>query len=98
MKESDKVAKLRKIIGDRAIIYKNTGGPFAKRGRPDLEFVFDHRDTGANVVAFVELKQPGETPSATQLREIANLKAKRANVAWFTNVEDTLDYLRGLGL
>lgn len=98
MRESAKVAKLRKIIGSRAIVYKNTGGPFAKRGRPDIEVVFDHRDTGANVVAFVELKQPGEHPSPAQLREIAALKAKRANVAWFTSVEDTLDYLRWLGL
>lgn len=98
MKESAKVAKLRKLLKGRAIVYKNSGGRWAKSGRPDLEIVFRHRDTGAGVVAFIELKQEGEKPTPIQLREIASLLEHGANATWTARVDAAIDYLRSKGL
>lgn len=96
MKEAATIRTLREKLKGRAIVYKNSGGRFAKSGRPDAEIVF--RTSSGTKVGFVEFKQPGEKPTAIQTAEIARLNDLGALVAVAHSWQEAVEVLRDWGM
>lgn len=62
----------------------------AHPGVPDRIFIKN------GVVAFIELKRPGEKPTSQQAREILKLIEHGANANWFDSVDGATEWLCSL--
>ena len=101
MKEAATVRALRERLKGRALVYKNSGGRFAKSGRPDVEVVFRRKFGDPSLpatVAFIEFKQPGEKPTEIQSREHARLRDVGALVGVAHSWAEAIDLLRDWGM
>jgi len=60
----------------------------ANRGVPDRIFILPN-----GVVLFMELKAPGKTPTALQLKHAQEIRANGGNAVWVDNLEDAKSYI-----
>jgi hypothetical protein len=96
---------VRAILDDlrsrgRAVWFrKNHGGPFGFSGVPDIEVVFRHRNgLEPAIVVFLEVKKPGERPTAIQEATMEAIRNAGAFVAVVHSKKEAIDYLESLGI
>lgn len=78
-------AQIRKALTERgAFVFKVHGGPMMMAGLPDLIVCYRGRYIG------VEVKMPGNKPSAVQLRVHEQMRRAGATVVVAYSVEDAL--------
>jgi hypothetical protein len=79
-------------------VEKRHGGPFSLAGMPDLQF---HKPlpptlsgrSHAAVTVYIEVKRPGERPTALQTRRILELRQYGCWATWVTSADEAMAFL-----
>jgi hypothetical protein len=80
--EKELEEKLGRFAKSRGCLYYKFSSP-ARRGVPDRIVIAPNSG-----VLFLELKAPGKTPTALQLRELRILQEQGQKVAWVDSLEE----------
>jgi hypothetical protein len=95
---------VRSILDDlrsrgRAVWFrKNHGGPFGAAGVPDIEVVFRTMTTDPAIVVFLEVKKPGEKPTALQDATMEAIRRAGAYVRVVRSKAEAVEFLESLGI
>lgn len=76
--------------GDRVYFFKTHGGPYQKRGVPDLVGCLDGHFFG------FEVKKPGGKPTRQQEHNIVKIRKAGGITGVVTSTVEVMNYLRGI--